>query len=309
MLWHWSSERFQGILGTLPHLGGEDTLYMPVHIRKERSEPLSVQNSSEPLPVQDAPESPEHQNRQRHRMIYALSLLLVALAIVLVKDRDFWFPSSPPTEVADEDQAPPATNQPTPATTEVKPATPVAKVSKHTAPATKPATPEPQTTPVVTNRTALPPLQVEVVAGDEHRMVRPGSTSVKVDLQAAKAPPPATEPAVAPAASSTGIAAPAPEAAERVRMSPNATLALTHPVSPNYPLLARQMKVQGSVIMQALISREGSIQDLQVLSGPAILAAAAREAVKQWRFKPYVEEGQAVETQAKITVNFTISTN
>jgi periplasmic protein TonB len=242
-------------------------------------------------------------------MIYALSLLLVALAVVLVKDRDFWFPSSPTTEVAEEDQAPPATAQPMPATSEVKPASPVAKASKHTAPAAKPAAPQAQTTPVVTNRTALPPLQVEVVAGDEHRMVRPGTTSVKVDLQAGKAPPPASEPAVASAASSTPIVAPATEAAERVRMSPNATQALTHPVSPNYPLLARQMKVQGSVIMQALISREGTIQDLQVLSGPAILAAAAREAVKQWRFKPYLQEGQAIETQAKITVNFTISTN
>jgi periplasmic protein TonB len=272
---------------------------MPIPILKE---------SSEPLPEQDASESPEHQNRQRRRMIYALALLLVALAIVLVKDRDFWFPSPPATEVVEEEQEPPVTTQPTPAATEVKPPAPVAKVSKHT-PAAKPVAPESRTTPVVTNRTALPPLQVEVVAGDEHRMVRPGSPSVKVDLQAGKAPLTASEPSVAPAPTSTPVAAPATEAAERVHMSPNATSALSHPVSPNYPLLARQMKVQGSVIMQALISREGTIQDLQVLSGPAILAAAAREAVKQWRFKPYFQEGQAVETQAKITVNFTISTN
>ena len=45
------------------------------------------------------------------------------------------------------------------------------------------------------------------------------------------------------------------------------------------------------------------------LSGPAILAAAAREAVKQWHFKPYLVNGQPVETQARVTVNFTISTN
>ena len=74
-------------------------------------------------------------------------------------------------------------------------------------------------------------------------------------------------------------------------------------------MLARQMKVQGAVILQALISREGSIQELQVLRGPGILAAAAREAVRQWRFKPYFQNGEPVETQAKITVNFTISTN
>ena len=273
---------------------------MPVPILKE---------SSEPLPMQSGSESPEHQNRQRRRMIYALSLLLVALAVVLVKDRDFWFPPSPPTEVADEEQAaPPSTAHATPPATEVKPAAPPVRAGKHSAPA-KVAVPQSQTTPIVTNRTALPPLQVEVVAGDEHRMVRPGSPSVRVDLQAGKAPPPSEPAAVAAAPSQTPEVVPATEAAERVHMSPNATLALSHPVSPNYPLLARQMKVQGSVIMQALISREGTIQDLQVLSGPVILAAAAREAVKQWRFKPYVQEGQPVETQAKITVNFTISTN
>ena len=64
-----------------------------------------------------------------------------------------------------------------------------------------------------------------------------------------------------------------------------------------------------AVSLQALISKEGTIQELQILSGPRILAAAAREAVKQWHFKPYLQNGQPVETQAKITVNFTISTN
>jgi protein TonB len=68
------------------------------------------------------------------------------------------------------------------------------------------------------------------------------------------------------------------------------------------------MKVQGAVILEALISKTGSIQDIQVLSGPAILSEAAREAVKQWHFKPYYQGGRAVETEARITVNFTIST-
>lgn len=68
---------------------------------------------------------------------YALSLLLVALAIVLAKDRDFWFPPTPVTDVAEEEQAPPVTTQPSPAPTEVKPAAPVAKVSKHNAAAAK----------------------------------------------------------------------------------------------------------------------------------------------------------------------------
>jgi protein TonB len=68
------------------------------------------------------------------------------------------------------------------------------------------------------------------------------------------------------------------------------------------------MKVQGSVILDAFIGRDGSIQALKIVSGPTILANAAMEAVRQWRFKPYLQAGQAVETEARITVNFTIST-
>jgi len=67
--------------------------------------------------------------------------------------------------------------------------------------------------------------------------------------------------------------------------------------------------VQGSVILRAFIGRDGLIQDLRVVSGPPILASAAEEAVKQWHFKPHYVGTEAVETQAKITVNFTISTN
>jgi protein TonB len=68
------------------------------------------------------------------------------------------------------------------------------------------------------------------------------------------------------------------------------------------------MKVQGAVVLQALIGREGNIEDLRVLSGPAILSSAAMEAVKQWHFKPYFQGGRPVDTEARITVNFTIST-
>lgn len=73
-----------------------------------------------------------------------------------------------------------------------------------------------------------------------------------------------------------------------------------------YPLLGRQMKVQGSVLLQAFIGADGVIRDLRVLSGPAILASAAREAARRWQFKPYLQNGKPVDTQATIAVNFTI---
>jgi protein TonB len=126
---------------------------------------------------------------------------------------------------------------------------------------------------------------------------------VHVDLKPGTLPQPVGEAGSETAASVTS------NAAERIQMSTNASDIVTRPVRPNYPLLARQMKVQGSVILQALIGKDGIIQNLRVVSGPHILASAAEDAVRQWHFKPHFEGADAVETQAKITVNFTISTN
>ena len=66
------------------------------------------------------------------------------------------------------------------------------------------------------------------------------------------------------------------------------------------------MKVQGSVVLQAVIGADGNIVNLRVVSGPSILTAAAQQAVRQWRFKPYMQNGEPVETKATITVNFSI---
>ena len=174
-------------------------------------------------------------------------------------------------------------------------------VSGFTAPSTPPA-------PVaITSRTVLPPLEVEVVAGDSHQTLRPGSSSVRVDLQPGASAQAVSEPS---AARNIETAAKlATNVSERVRMTTDASDIVAHPVRPNYPLLARQMKVQGSVILQALIGRDGIIQNLRVVSGPHILASAAQDAVRQWHFKPHLEGTEPVETEAKITVNFTISTN
>jgi protein TonB len=160
---------------------------------------------------------------------------------------------------------------------------------------------------------------VEVVAGNRHIKVPAKSNAIHLDVDsgatstASGADTSASNGATGSETSNTGMAPAAPgatgKAGERVQLSPQTAQSVSVSVPPDYPLLARQMKVQGAVSLQALISREGSIQELQILSGPAILAAAAREAVKQWHFKPYLQNGQPVETQARITVNFTISTN
>jgi protein TonB len=70
---------------------------------------------------------------------------------------------------------------------------------------------------------------------------------------------------------------------------------LIHRIQPDYPPLARQVRVQGLVVLRATISREGAIEDLQVLSGHLLLGKAAVEAVRQWRYRPYEHNGEPVE--------------
>jgi periplasmic protein TonB len=255
------------------------------------------------------PPSPKpSEKRQQRLMAGALVLLLLALGLLLYKDRDFWFPQTQEAEDLPGSAAPTATTTPghptaAPAIGKKAHASASKPPAKQTAVAATPAAPMGTTM----QRTALPPLEVEVVAGDSHRNVHPGSNAVRVDLQPASPPPalPVGTPNVAPD-TEAGVTS---NAAERVQMSADTAGVISHSVKPGYPLLARQMKVQGSVILQALISRDGTIQDLHVLSGPPILASAAEEAVRQWRFKPHYQGAEAVETQARITVNFTISTN
>jgi TonB family protein len=152
---------------------------------------------------------------------------------------------------------------------------------------------------------------VEVVAGNRHINVPAKSNAIHLDVDSGATSSVSSAPASAPNALASGTTGDSTtiNAGDRVRLSPQTTQSLSVSVPPNYPLLARQMKVQGAVSLQALISRDGTIQELQIISGPGILATAAREAVKQWHFKPYLQNGQPVETRARITVNFTISTN
>ncbi|MCU1298285.1 MAG: outer rane transport energization protein TonB [Acidobacteriaceae bacterium] len=77
---------------------------------------------------------------------------------------------------------------------------------------------------------------------------------------------------------------------------------------PSYPQRALQAGLQGSVVLQALIGTDGVIRDLKLLSGPMLLGKAACEAVKQWRYKPYLLNGRLVEAQTLVTVDFKLPT-
>ncbi len=93
----------------------------------------------------------------------------------------------------------------------------------------------------------------------------------------------------------------------RVRVSQGVSRGLlVHQVSPVYPVSARSNHVQGNVVMQAVIGTDGRIHELRVISGPSELVPAATGAVEQWRYKPFLFEGEPVEVETQITVNFTL---
>lgn len=95
---------------------------------------------------------------------------------------------------------------------------------------------------------------------------------------------------------------------KRVRVSQGVSQGLlTHKVDPQYPPLAKEAHVQGTVVLHAVIGKDGRVQGLQVVSGHPMLTASAINAVKQWRYKPYMLNGQPTEIDTTITVNFTLS--
>jgi periplasmic protein TonB len=81
---------------------------------------------------------------------------------------------------------------------------------------------------------------------------------------------------------------------------------LIRQVRPQYPAPARAARIQGAVMLQATIGKDGAIQDLRLLSGHPLLAQAAIEAVRQWRYRPYRLNDEAVEVDTTIRVNFTL---
>ena len=84
---------------------------------------------------------------------------------------------------------------------------------------------------------------------------------------------------------------------------------LLYRVQPEYPAMAKQIRLQGTVQIAALISKEGTIENLHVLSGPPMLIPSAMSAVKQWRYRPYVLNGDPIEVETQITVNFSLGGN
>jgi TonB family protein len=231
-------------------------------------------------------------SRRRSQLLLALTLLLAALGLVVLRNRQFWTDSLGLEEIANK------TTLEAMKKSEGK-AGPAAVRKASAKPAQSAAATIAAGTPAAPEETVLAPLQVDVTyASGQHKTLIAHNSAVQVDVQKnSVAIPSSTASSATEMAGGTGL----------VRFSPGTAAVVLRRVDPVYPLLAQQEHVQGSVVLQARIDKDGNVQAVQVVSGPAILTSAALEAVKQWRFKPHYEGSQPAATQTRITVNFTIS--
>lgn len=82
---------------------------------------------------------------------------------------------------------------------------------------------------------------------------------------------------------------------------------LIHKVIPEYPIAAKQLHIQGAVVLTALVGKDGHVQHVQLISGPPLLVQPAMRAVEQWQYRPYLLNHEPVEVQTQVTVNFVLN--
>lgn len=164
-------------------------------------------------------------------------------------------------------------------------------------------------TPVVPNHSAVPRYlwngglheSISATGDDSAPQVGDVGTGQEVGLPSAPGFP-------LPITGTRPVLATAPPPALRTfRTSKMLEGSLYHRVQPLYPPLARAARIQGEVVLSATISKEGTIENLQVLRGHPMLVKAAIDAVSQWRYRPYILNNEPVEVETQILVTFTLS--
>jgi len=156
---------------------------------------------------------------------------------------------------------------------------------------------------------APPPVPAPI---PERKPVPPPPPPSTPEAQPASAAPPAHVALAAPAPAAEAPVAPAPTDAPQADAQPMhispATMAsnITGKVAPVYPDEARAEKIQGTVVLHAIIEKDGKVSSLTVVSGPKELQVAALDAVRQWTYKPYLLNGNPTQVETTINVNFHI---
>jgi TonB family protein len=95
----------------------------------------------------------------------------------------------------------------------------------------------------------------------------------------------------------------------RLLQLPHRRVTSSYRVQPIYPPLARQARIQGTVQLRAIISKTGTIENLVAVSGHPMLVPAALNAVRQWRYRPFLLNSAPIDVETEITVNFVLSEN
>jgi periplasmic protein TonB len=209
-------------------------------------------------------------------------------------------PAAAPSANAEKPQATAPATQPAATEITLRGDTPPPTSTKPAAakPASKESTVAPEPEPEVTQRI--------IVRNDTRHLAPPAAVQEQEPVQApsalelAGAPDAKALPSIANAA--VNVPKPPPQVV-RVSQGVMEGLVLKR-VQPRYPAQAMQMRIQGPVQLQATISKTGDITNLKVVSGESVLGRAAQEAVKQWKYKPYYLNGEPVEIQTQILVNF-----
>jgi TonB family protein len=104
--------------------------------------------------------------------------------------------------------------------------------------------------------------------------------------------------------------APQPQAPVRIRVSRGVSQGLiVKKVQPEYPPEAREQRIQGEVVLRVMVSRQGDVSKVSLISGHPLLAPAAMDAVKQWKYQPFLLNGQPLEVDTEVVVNFRLESS
>jgi protein TonB len=103
---------------------------------------------------------------------------------------------------------------------------------------------------------------------------------------------------------STGFAQDAPQAAPKKVSKSDGLNAVTTKVSPEYPAIAKQLKIEGPVELEALVSESGVVEKVNILSGNPVLTRPASDAVKKWKFAPFTSDGKAIKALVPVSMSF-----
>ena len=161
--------------------------------------------------------------------------------------------------------------------------------------------------PDTTTEIGLPPAPLVVEGGKRHATRTAPSTDTQVAPPSLDAVAGAAKPGLGPVMNSAPVDLPKLAAVppKRVKVSQGVTQGLlVRQVRPQYPSMARESRVEGDVLLEAVISKDGSVSDVRAISGPALLIPPALQAVRQWRYKPYLLNGEPVEVETQIKVQF-----